>query len=172
MSCSICPMLQLIMIGGRVDRKVGAAMGAQAMREMERLRPDMAFIGACAIDAARRVTAFDAEDAEFKRAPDAAGANSAGGLVNEKIGTVAPYSVPAASALSTTLSDRELISIPHKKASLDIWRNQCWSAPERNLYVCHCHDTINMLPPAGAGLSRRCFSSTVSSSAPGRRRSR
>ena len=61
------PGVELIVIGGRVDPRSGAALGARALRDAREIRVDLAFLGACAVDARAGVAAFDAEEAEFKR---------------------------------------------------------------------------------------------------------
>ena len=61
------PGVELIVIGGRVDPRSGAALGARALRDVRAIRVDLAFLGACAVDARAGVAAFDAEEAEFKR---------------------------------------------------------------------------------------------------------
>ena len=110
--------LRLLMIGGKVDAKVGAATGAQAMREMEQLRPDIAFIGACAVSGVTGVTAFDAEDAEFKRLVTRQSRTTLVAAVNEKIGTAAPYPVFPLSAFDHIIIESDLD--PAKRASLAI----------------------------------------------------
>ncbi len=59
--------LELVLIGGRVDPRSGAALGARAFRDASEIRVDLAFLGACAVDAEAGVAAFGAEEAEFKR---------------------------------------------------------------------------------------------------------
>ena len=112
------PGLRLFMIGGNVDAKVGAATGAQAMRELQQLRPDIAFIGACAVSGVTGVTAFDAEDADFKRLLTRQSRMSLVGAVSEKIGTAAPYPVFPLSAFDHIIIERDLA--PAKRASLAI----------------------------------------------------
>ncbi len=112
------PGLRLFMIGGKVDTKTGAATGAQGMRELEQLRPDIAFIGACAVSGVTGVTAFDAEDAEFKRLLTRQSRVSLVGAVNEKIGTAAPYPVFPLSAFDHIVIEKDLD--PAKRASLAI----------------------------------------------------
>jgi DeoR/GlpR family transcriptional regulator of sugar metabolism len=56
------------LIGGRIDSKIGATIGAQAVRELQRLRADLCFPGACAIDADSGLWGMDGEEAMFKRA--------------------------------------------------------------------------------------------------------
>jgi DeoR/GlpR family transcriptional regulator of sugar metabolism len=94
-SAIICskPNIRLFMIGGKVDDRVGAAIGAQSLRELQGLRPDMCFIGACAVESDTGITAFDAEDAEFKRAIVEASRLTLVAALNEKIGTAAPFFV-------------------------------------------------------------------------------
>lgn len=87
------PDVELIMIGGRVDRKVGAAIGGVATREAAGLRPDLCILGACALDRAAGITAFDVEDAEFKRAIAQRSQKVLVAVLNEKLGTAAAYSV-------------------------------------------------------------------------------
>ncbi len=112
------PGFRLFMIGGKVDGRVGAATGAQGLRELERLRPDIAFIGACAVSGVTGVTAFDAEDAEFKRLLTRQSRMNLVAAVNEKIGTAAPYPVFPLSAFDHIVIEKDLD--PVKRASLAI----------------------------------------------------
>ncbi len=112
------PGIRLFMIGGKVDAKVGAATGAQAQRELERLNPDIAFIGACAIDGQSGATAFDAEDAEFKRQLADRSRITVIAGINEKIGTSAPYPVLPLSAFTHIVVESSLDA--EKKAALAI----------------------------------------------------
>lgn len=111
------PGIRLYLIGGKVDDKVGAAIGTQALREMEKLRPDMAFIGACAIDGATGVSAFDADDAEFKRLLVRQSRIKLVAAVNEKVGTAAPYPVLPVTAFDHVIIEKTLD--PAKRAALD-----------------------------------------------------
>ena len=87
------PGLELLMIGGRVDPRSGAALGARALRELGDLRVDLAFLGACAVDAQAGVAAFDAEEAEFKRLLVARAKRVATAATSDKLGTMAPFAV-------------------------------------------------------------------------------
>jgi DeoR/GlpR family transcriptional regulator of sugar metabolism len=111
------PGIRLFMIGGKVDDKVGAAIGTQALREMERLRPDLAFIGACAIDGAAGVSAFDADDAEYKRLLVRQSRLKLAAAINEKVGTAAPYPVLPVTAFDHIVIEKTLD--PAKRAALD-----------------------------------------------------
>ena len=85
--------IDLVMIGGRVDPRCGAALGSRARRDLDGIRIDLVLLGACAVDAAAGLAAFDLEDAEFKRAAAQAGAMLVTTTTNEKLGTSAPFSV-------------------------------------------------------------------------------
>lgn len=110
--------LRLFMIGGKVDARVGAATGAQGLRALEALNPDLAFIGACAVSGATGVTAFDAEDAEFKRLLTHQARISVIAALNEKIDTVAPYPVLPIDAFDHIVIENDLD--PIKRASIAI----------------------------------------------------
>jgi DeoR/GlpR family transcriptional regulator of sugar metabolism len=83
--------VRLTMIGGKVDERVGAAIGGQALRELEKIRPDICFVGACAIDGELGASAFDQDDAEFKRRLLEQSHKSLVGLLSDKIPTRAPF---------------------------------------------------------------------------------
>lgn len=83
----------VVVIGGLVDREVGAAIGAEAMGEARNFRPDICFLGACGADATAGITVLHAEDASFKRAIAAASARTIVPVTTEKLGSAAPFRV-------------------------------------------------------------------------------
>lgn len=112
------PGIRLFLIGGKVDDKVGAAIGTQALRELEKLRPDLAFIGACAVDGATGVSAFDADDAEFKRLLVRQSRMKLAAAINEKVGTAAPYPVLPVTEFDSIIIEKTLD--PTRRAALDL----------------------------------------------------
>ncbi len=94
------PGVELIVIGGRVDPRSGAALGARALRDADELRVDLAFLGACAVDGEAGVAAFDAEEAEFKRLIAERAKAVAAAVTTDKLGTAAPFAVAPASRLT------------------------------------------------------------------------
>lgn len=84
---------ELVVIGGPIDAHVGASIGAQAVREAERLRPDICILGACGVDAEAGISAFDADDAAFKRMIAARSGVTVAPVTNAKLGKVAPFGV-------------------------------------------------------------------------------
>ena len=80
-------------IGGRLDPRSGALVGARALREVMEVRADLAVIGACALDASAGLTAFDAEEAAIKRAASERSGAVLCAATADKIGTGAPFFV-------------------------------------------------------------------------------
>lgn len=81
----------LVTLGGRVDPKLGAAVGGRALADLDGLRPDLALIGACGLDAGAGVTAHSVEDAAFKRVVALRSNQVAVAAGREKIGTAAAF---------------------------------------------------------------------------------
>jgi DeoR/GlpR family transcriptional regulator of sugar metabolism len=59
---------EILLIGGRIDKRVGAAVGAQAVQEIRRVRADLCFPGVCAIDPHTGVWGIGSEESLVKRA--------------------------------------------------------------------------------------------------------
>jgi DeoR/GlpR family transcriptional regulator of sugar metabolism len=83
----------ILLIGGRIDATIGAAIGAQAIKDIGRVRADMCFPGACAIDAERGLWSFDSEEALLKRAMIEASGETVVVVTQEKLGSAATHHV-------------------------------------------------------------------------------
>jgi DeoR/GlpR family transcriptional regulator of sugar metabolism len=82
-----------IQLGGLIDARSGAAIGAKAMRDAEAVRPDILVLGVCGIDPKAGVTAESFEEAEFKRFIASRSRTVMVIVTNDKLSTAAPYSV-------------------------------------------------------------------------------
>jgi DeoR/GlpR family transcriptional regulator of sugar metabolism len=102
------PGFEVILIGGRVARKVGGSVGATALLQVQQLKADLCFLGACALDPVEGIAAFDAEDAELKRAMIKAGGLVAIAMTSEKLMTSAPFVVAPASAVDYLIVESHL----------------------------------------------------------------
>jgi DeoR/GlpR family transcriptional regulator of sugar metabolism len=87
------PGIDTVLIGGRVDAKSGACFGPKALRDAQAIHCNLYFMGACALGIAHGVTAFDYEEAEFKRALVTGSDALVVPLAAPKFDTVAPYRV-------------------------------------------------------------------------------
>jgi DeoR/GlpR family transcriptional regulator of sugar metabolism len=58
----------ILMIGGRIDKRTGAAVGIRAAQEIRAVRADLCFPGVCAIDPNTGIWDVDSEEALVKRA--------------------------------------------------------------------------------------------------------
>jgi DeoR/GlpR family transcriptional regulator of sugar metabolism len=102
------PGFEVILIGGRVGRQVGGATGATALLQVQQLKVDLCFLGACALDPIEGIAAFDAEDAELKRAMIKASGLVAIAMTSEKLMTSAPFIVASASSIDYLIVESQL----------------------------------------------------------------
>jgi DeoR/GlpR family transcriptional regulator of sugar metabolism len=101
------PEVTLWLIGGRVDREIGAALGGRTLADVEALRPELALLGVCALDPLGGVAAFDPEDAEIKRAILRNSGRVAAAVLNEKLETSAPFAVGRAESLDCVVLEAD-----------------------------------------------------------------
>ena len=93
------PRCCVVVLGGRVHPTIGGAFGPRALRDLAEVRADIAFVGACGLAAGAGLTAFDPEEAEFKRRIVACSARSATAVTSDKLGTAAPFAAAPLAAL-------------------------------------------------------------------------
>jgi DeoR/GlpR family transcriptional regulator of sugar metabolism len=101
------PQVTLWLIGGRVSREVGAALGGRTLADIEALRPELALLGVCALDPVAGLAAFDPEDAEIKRALLRNSSRVAAGILNEKLETSAPFALGPAESLDRVVLEAD-----------------------------------------------------------------
>ena len=97
----------LWLIGGRVDPRIGAAVGGRTLADIEALRPDLALLGICALDPTAGAAAFDPEDAEIKRALFRNATSVAAAILNDKLETSAPFAVGRAEDLDCVVLEAD-----------------------------------------------------------------
>lgn len=85
--------IELVMIGGRIDPAVGAAIDATALRQVEAIRPDLCLLGACGLTLDGGLAADIFEDAAFKRLVSAASKRSLAAITSDKLGHDAAFHV-------------------------------------------------------------------------------
>jgi len=102
------PRLEVIMLGGRIQARTGAALGITPLKQVEDMRFDQCFLGACALDAAEGLTVFDYDDAEFKRALVRQSNEVIVALTSDKIPSVARYKVMSCEEISTLVLEHDV----------------------------------------------------------------
>jgi DeoR/GlpR family transcriptional regulator of sugar metabolism len=98
----------VILIGGRVDPRSRGVGGAAALQQIAQLRPDICFLGACAIDAEAGVTANDDVDAALKRAMVEVSACVVVLAAAEKLDTRAPFAVVSFAGVDRLVTEADL----------------------------------------------------------------
>ncbi len=85
--------IDLVLIGGKVDAAVGAAIDAMALRQLELMRPDLCVLGVCGAAAETGLSADVFEDAVFKRLACSASHRIVAAITTEKLGHKAAFHV-------------------------------------------------------------------------------
>lgn len=93
------PGLRTVLIGGTVDPEVGGCVDAQALAEVQRLSPDLCFLGACALSRQHGVAAFHYADATFKREVLRRSRDVALLVTSAKLETRAPHAIARLDAI-------------------------------------------------------------------------
>ncbi|MCZ4091030.1 DeoR/GlpR family DNA-binding transcription regulator [Sinorhizobium psoraleae] len=101
------PGVELILVGGPLDRGIGAVVGARAQRDAELLRPDLCILGACGADAEAGLTAFHFEDAAFRRLIASRSRSVLAAITSDKLGTAAPHAVIGIEAVTTLVLEAD-----------------------------------------------------------------
>lgn len=102
------PGIDVILIGGRMSPRGAGSAGSTALLQVQQIRADLCFLGACAIDTAEGVAAFDAEEAELKRAMVKSSGQVAIAMTSEKLMTAAPYFVAPASGIDHLILEADV----------------------------------------------------------------
>lgn len=87
--------IEVTQIGGRLDPRIGASVGAQALEAVSGLRVDIFFVGTCAVDAHHGLWAVDGEEAALKRAMLAASSRCIVVATRDKLGAQANHRIGA-----------------------------------------------------------------------------
>jgi DeoR/GlpR family transcriptional regulator of sugar metabolism len=84
---------EILLLGGRIDPRIGGAVGAQTLQALQRVRADLCFPGACAIDADSGLWGFDSEESLQKRVMIEASGETVVVATSDKLGTVATHRI-------------------------------------------------------------------------------
>jgi len=101
------PLVETILLGGRLFRHSMVAVGSETAEALQRLRLDLWFLGATGLHPEVGVTTGDWEEAAIKRAFCQASAETYLLLTPEKLGAAAPYRIVGADRLTGLVAPRE-----------------------------------------------------------------
>ena len=85
--------MDLILLGGKLDHRTGAVIGARAIADAAMFRPDICVLGSCGFEAGAGISASDFDEAEFKRSIAQRSRSIVAAVTNEKLGAAAPFEV-------------------------------------------------------------------------------
>jgi DeoR/GlpR family transcriptional regulator of sugar metabolism len=85
--------IEILLIGGRIGKRSGAAVGGATIDAIRRIRADVSFPGTCAIDPQSGVWAINDEEALVKQAMVEAAASAVVVVTSDKFGAAAMHHV-------------------------------------------------------------------------------
>lgn len=85
--------IDVVVLGGKLDHRTGAVIGAKAMADASSFHPDICVLGSCGFEAATGISAQDFDEAEFKRFIALRSRSVLAAVTNEKLGAAAPFEV-------------------------------------------------------------------------------
>jgi DeoR/GlpR family transcriptional regulator of sugar metabolism len=87
------PLVEVIILGGRVLARELVATGARAVKEINDFRADLCYLGICAFHRDVGISTFSVEELELKQALIRCSGTVAAIILAEKVGKMAPYVV-------------------------------------------------------------------------------
>jgi DeoR/GlpR family transcriptional regulator of sugar metabolism len=99
---------EILLIGGRIDRRIGAAVGLQTAHDISRIRADLCFPGACAIDSQTGVWGIDSEECLIKRTMIEHSGETAIVVTADKFGATAPHHIAAVNQIDHLVVENEV----------------------------------------------------------------
>lgn len=102
------PLCEVILIGGKLNREIGASIDTAAVHQISQIHFDQCFIGGCALDPQMGVTIFDYEESEFKKALIARSNQVIMGVTTDKLPGVARYNIASCEQISILVMDAKL----------------------------------------------------------------
>lgn len=97
------PTVELVLVGGRIFKHSGVAVGAGAVQAIREVRADTYFMGVTGLHVEHGLSTGDLEEAHIKRALIQSAAETVVLCTADKIGVASKYVIAPASAISTVL---------------------------------------------------------------------
>jgi DeoR/GlpR family transcriptional regulator of sugar metabolism len=117
------PGLEVIVIGGTLDPRAMVAVGAQALAGYARISADILFLGVWSLHAGHGISGGYHEESEVRRAMLERADRTVGLASRQKLGTVAPFAVAPATALTHIATDaRADVTAPFEELGITVLR--------------------------------------------------
>lgn len=100
------PSVEVVVLGGRVDKADQATVGTSVLAALDGLRADLCLLGVCSLDLGTGLGAMDHEEALVKRRMAACATRVAAPVTADKFGTPAPFPVLPLARLDALITER------------------------------------------------------------------
>lgn len=119
------PLIEVVLIGGRLFKHSVVTVGASAMEAISRIRADVYFMGVTGIHPQAGLSTGDLEEAHIKRALSASAAETYALITAEKLNAASPYVIAGLNEIDGIIIDAQVplaLLKPYSKAGLSITR--------------------------------------------------
>ncbi len=111
--------LEVIILGGHLDRHSQMTLGARVLEQIQNINADLCFLGVHGFDEERGLTTGGYDEAAIKTAMMAASAEIVAVVTPDKLGTVAPYAFAEITAVDTIVTEEHARGHPSFQTVLD-----------------------------------------------------
>lgn len=120
------PSIEIVLLGGRIFKHGRVAMGAKTMESLREIRVDVCVLGVGGLHPEIGITVLDYEEAAVKRTMISSSSGVIAAVSSEKLGTVGPYVVESAKALTHLVTDcDEGQLLPYRNLGIQITSTAC-----------------------------------------------
>jgi len=102
------PGIEVVVVGGTLDRRAMVAVGAQALQAFRRVTADVCFLGVWSVHPEHGISSGYHEEAEVRTAMLERADRIVGLASREKLGTVAPFAIGPATALTDLATEPDV----------------------------------------------------------------
>jgi len=117
------PAIEVILVGGRLNKSAYAALDAEALAQLKRYHADICFLGICSLHPEAGYTATIFDEAAINRAIIAQSGEVVAVATADKLGTIAPYAVAPLSEITHLVTEAgvpDASLAPYQQAGIDI----------------------------------------------------
>lgn len=117
------PLVEVILIGGRLFKHSIVAMGPSALEAIAQIRTDIYFMGVCSLHPEGGISTGDFDEAGVKRAISAMARRTVVLASPEKLDTASPYQIAPLSQVSAVIVNREApdaLLAPYRRLGMDV----------------------------------------------------